>query len=152
MTKRRRIPDERRCSFTKENGKRCMCFLAKDNNEFCHIHAPYPGFECSVCYSRINDKKDECKLPSCSHKFCTTCITAWFKQNKSSCPMCREKIPTNFICLYDPYFNQRQFLPAIYVPWSYINSGSTSYQLEQLRNLQQFVQQEIDYITNLDNL
>jgi len=48
---------------------------------------------CSICYENI---KENCKIDSCPHLFCISCITKWGKTT-NTCPCCRQK----FNVLYD---------------------------------------------------
>lgn len=49
---------------------------------------------CSICYEDINEN---CRIDSCNHLFCISCITEWGKKGANTCPCCRQK----FNVLYD---------------------------------------------------
>lgn len=82
------------CSLTKR-GKRC-------NNKkmnysisgFCTYHETRNGvhynteMECSIC---IQPMKNPLKLRSCTHTFCTHCVSKWLYHH-DSCPYCRTKV------------------------------------------------------------
>ena len=51
--------------------------------------------ECPVCYSSIS-VKNACCMPNCDHKMCKNCYYNWLdKQEKNTCPMCREEVFKN---------------------------------------------------------
>lgn len=51
--------------------------------------------ECPVCYSSIS-VKNTCCMPNCDHKMCKNCYYNWLdKQEKNTCPMCREEVFKN---------------------------------------------------------
>ena len=51
--------------------------------------------ECPVCYSQIS-VKNACCMPNCDHKMCKNCYYNWLdKQEKNTCPMCREEVFKN---------------------------------------------------------
>ena len=43
--------------------------------------------ECAICQDIMNDPHDL----ECGHTFHTSCIVAWFRSGKSSCPICRNE-------------------------------------------------------------
>jgi hypothetical protein len=45
------------------------------------------SLSCSICYEDI---KETCKIDSCNHPFCISCITKWGKTT-NTCPCCRQK-------------------------------------------------------------
>lgn len=148
---RRRIDPKKLCTHIKEDGVKCKIYLAKDSDRFCHLHRPFDDFECPVCYTTVDNQSNSCILPDCKHKFCTTCITSWFKKNKLSCPCCRGVIPNEFITEYDPNFFQRQRLPAIHLPWSYIPPGTAEYQLNYLRQLSDYIAGEVAHLIRVQH-
>ena len=51
--------------------------------------------ECPVCYGSIS-VKNTCCMPNCNHKMCKNCYYNWLdKQEKNTCPMCREEVFKN---------------------------------------------------------
>jgi hypothetical protein len=51
--------------------------------------------ECPVCYGSIS-VKNTCCMPNCDHKMCKNCYYNWLdKQEKNTCPMCREEVFKN---------------------------------------------------------
>ena len=51
--------------------------------------------ECPVCYCSIS-VKNTCCMPNCDHKMCKNCYYNWLdKQEKNTCPMCREEVFKN---------------------------------------------------------
>ena len=51
--------------------------------------------ECPVCYGSIS-VKNACCMPNCDHKMCKNCYYNWLdKQEKNTCPMCREEVFKN---------------------------------------------------------
>jgi hypothetical protein len=51
--------------------------------------------ECPVCYCQIS-VKNACCMPNCDHKMCKNCYYNWLdKQEKNTCPMCREEVFKN---------------------------------------------------------
>ena len=51
--------------------------------------------ECPVCYGSIS-VKNACCMPNCNHKMCKNCYYNWLdKQEKNTCPMCREEVFKN---------------------------------------------------------
>lgn len=142
MPRRKRIDPSRLCTHTKDDGKKCMLFLAKNSKEFCHIHRPFEPYECNICYNRVECKEEECIIPECGHKFCAKCIVAWFVQEKTTCPYCRGEIPSEFIEKYDSTCR----LHPIHIPWSYIPSGTALYQLRYLTRLSNYITNEMEHI------
>lgn len=45
--------------------------------------------ECPICFDQI-DGNQTCRLDTCMHTFCETCITRWSTQGCTSCPYCRK--------------------------------------------------------------
>lgn len=41
---------------------------------------------CPICYCQMGE--EECRLPSCPHKFCLSCIKEWASLN-NQCPLCK---------------------------------------------------------------
>ena len=83
------------CEATTLKGKRCK--KQRKSDHFCKIHDPdYKKMECSICYSDIKKKI----TLDCDHSFCKECIFTWIckcKNNKLSCPLCRNCIKDNDI-------------------------------------------------------
>lgn len=51
--------------------------------------------ECPVCYNDIS-VRNTCCMPNCDHKMCKNCYYNWLdKQEKNTCPMCREEVFKN---------------------------------------------------------
>ena len=76
--------------ISEENKKRVAALQAKF--EKVEIEA-YD--ECPVCYSSIS-VKNTCCMPNCDHKMCKNCYYNWLdKQEKNTCPMCREEVFKN---------------------------------------------------------
>lgn len=49
---------------------------------------------CVICFNEIN--KNDCCITNCNHIYCNGCILNWFKQGKTSCPVCRADVE-NFV-------------------------------------------------------
>lgn len=47
--------------------------------------------DCAIC---LEENVNTCIKTECSHIFCKSCITEWFR-NHNECPMCRNKIEFN---------------------------------------------------------
>ena len=74
------------CAIVCSTGNPCSA-KAKEGSSFCGIHMKW--IECPVCLNAFH-KRDTVTL-TCTHQFCTSCISKWRKHNKS-CPCCRELI------------------------------------------------------------
>lgn len=45
---------------------------------------------CSICYEPFNDSQSY--TLECNHKYHTNCIVKWFRNDKSSCPLCNQTL------------------------------------------------------------
>ena len=45
---------------------------------------------CSICYEPLNDSQSYAL--ECNHKYHTNCIVKWFRNDKSSCPLCNQTL------------------------------------------------------------
>ena len=76
--------------IAEENKKKVAALLAKFEKVETEAYD-----ECPVCYSSIS-VKNACCMPNCDHKMCKNCYYNWLdKQEKNTCPMCREEVFKN---------------------------------------------------------
>ncbi len=49
------------------------------------------GHECPICLEEFNKNEYYRKLP-CTHLYHKKCIDKWFKENNTTCPICRSNV------------------------------------------------------------
>ena len=52
---------------------------------------------CSICHDAITENTSY-TIPECNHSFHNDCIIQWFRNYNSTCPLCREAGPGDFVC------------------------------------------------------
>lgn len=99
-----------RCASKTLAGKRCKK-APVEGTDVCPCHTPFQSTECPICLEDILSARMATML-TCNgkykHMFHTTCLTSWFKQNKITCPSCRDPVPAYQIMRLDPDHFERK--------------------------------------------
>lgn len=60
-----------------------------------------PSEECSVCLSSFEDGEEIRKVKQCNHSFHKHCLNAWFRHDRTTCPLCRASaLPERIVARY----------------------------------------------------
>jgi len=85
------------------NNKNDIDIVISNQISFKNFKPKFPDFfdnkECSICLENVNKISSGSQMPvclHCDHVFHYKCIADWYKKN-SSCPLCRNRISTEFI-------------------------------------------------------